>query len=90
MAGREPEERVCGPVARLEWRVTSLHWRYDPAFIRTLVPPGLEVDTWEGDAWVSLMRNLVEGLAWGGPGWALGSPCPRYTHPRVEKACFPL
>jgi len=33
--------RVRPRRAGQEWRVTSLHWRYDPAFIRTLVPPGL-------------------------------------------------
>ena len=81
---------MCGPVARLEWRVTSLHWRYDPAFIRTLVAPGLEVDTWEGDAWVSVMRNLVEGLAWG-VGMGPWQPLPQvYSSARREGLLPPV
>ena len=75
---------MCGPVARQEWRVTSLHWRYGPGVHPDAGAPGLEVDTWEDDAWVSVMRNLVEGLTWGS-GWALGSPCPKvYSSARRE------
>ncbi len=32
----------------------DLHWAYDPAQIRPLVPAELEVDTWDGLAWVSI------------------------------------
>jgi uncharacterized protein YqjF (DUF2071 family) len=39
-----------------EWRdVSFLHWRYDAAAIRPLLPAGLTVDTLDGAAWVSLV-----------------------------------
>jgi uncharacterized protein YqjF (DUF2071 family) len=62
MAGREPEERVRRPASAQRWRtITFLHWRYDPDEIRQLVPGdlGLDVDTWDGSAWVSLTPFLM-------------------------------
>jgi uncharacterized protein YqjF (DUF2071 family) len=32
-----------------------LHWRMDPGDLRRHVPDHLEIDTWDGDAWVSLV-----------------------------------
>ena len=32
-----------------------LHWRYDPEEIQRLIPKGLEVDTFDGSAWVGLI-----------------------------------
>lgn len=41
---------------RQRWdKVASLHWRYDSAALRSLLPPGVAVDTVDGDAWVSLV-----------------------------------
>ena len=37
-----------------EW-VTFLHWRYETAAVQRLLPPGLEVETCEGAAWVGLV-----------------------------------
>lgn len=38
------------------WRwLTFLHWRYDPALVRPLVPQPLELDLFEGAAWVGLV-----------------------------------
>lgn len=53
---------------RQEWRdLAYLHWRYDPADVAALLPPGLDVDTFDGSAWVGLipfsMRDI--GLARG-------------------------
>jgi uncharacterized protein len=44
-----------------------IHWRYDPDVVQQLLPEGLEVDTYDGSAWVGLipfsMRNIaVPGL----------------------------
>jgi uncharacterized protein YqjF (DUF2071 family) len=37
------------------WRhVTFMHWAVDAALLRPLVPAGLELDLWEGAAWVGL------------------------------------
>jgi uncharacterized protein YqjF (DUF2071 family) len=32
-----------------------LHWRYEPAEVKRLLPDGLEVETFDGSAWVSLV-----------------------------------
>jgi hypothetical protein len=31
------------------------HWPVEPALIRRLIPPELELDTWEGDAWIGIV-----------------------------------
>jgi uncharacterized protein YqjF (DUF2071 family) len=60
MAGREQEETVRRPATVQRWRaLTFLHWRYDPASVQRLLPAGLEVDTWDGSAWVSLTPFLM-------------------------------
>jgi uncharacterized protein len=38
------------------------HWRVDPARIERLVPPGLELDLYEGRAWVAITPFLLRGL----------------------------
>ncbi len=43
-------------------RITFLHWRYPPAIISSLLPPGLELDTFDGAAWVGLTPFLLSGL----------------------------
>jgi len=35
--------------------LASVHWRYDPAVVQSLLPDGLVVDTFDGDAWVGLI-----------------------------------
>jgi uncharacterized protein len=35
--------------------MTFLHWRYEPVAIRPHLPSGLEVETFDGSAWVSLL-----------------------------------
>jgi uncharacterized protein len=36
-------------------RVTFVHWRYRPADVQALLPPGLSVEAFDGGAWVSLV-----------------------------------
>lgn len=61
-------EPVARPVMLQQWRdLTYVHWRFDPAVVRALLPPGVEVDTFDGSAWVGLipfsMRDIsVPGL----------------------------
>jgi uncharacterized protein YqjF (DUF2071 family) len=48
---------------RQQWQeLAYVHWRYEPAVVQALLPAGLEVDTFDGDAWVGLipfsMRNI--------------------------------
>jgi hypothetical protein len=45
------------------WRwLTFLHWRYDPAVIRSLLPPQVTLDTFGGAAWIGLTPFLLTGL----------------------------
>jgi uncharacterized protein YqjF (DUF2071 family) len=47
---------VATPVMRNEWRdLTFLHWDYDPGVVQRVLPDGLEVETWEGRAWVGVV-----------------------------------
>jgi uncharacterized protein YqjF (DUF2071 family) len=40
--------------------LTFLHWRYDPAEVQRLLPEGLEVETFDGSAWVGLVPFFLE------------------------------
>lgn len=41
---------------RQQWRdLAYLHFDYDPDVVQRLLPPGLEVDTFDGRAWVGLV-----------------------------------
>ena len=45
------------------WRdLTFLHWPYPPASVQRLLPKGLEVDTFDGSAWVGLVPFLMDGV----------------------------
>ncbi|HZD67825.1 MAG TPA: DUF2071 domain-containing protein, partial [Actinomycetes bacterium] len=68
-AGPEPAgpaplaRRVRRPVMLQHWRLlTFLHWRYPPEAVRVLLPPGLEVETFDGAAWVGLVPFLMDGV----------------------------
>jgi uncharacterized protein len=43
-------------------RLTFLHWRYEPAEVRRLLPAGLELDTFDGAAWVGLIPFEIHNL----------------------------
>ena len=56
-------EPVKRPVMKQQWRdLAYIHWHYDPAVVQSLLPEGIEVDTFDGSAWVGLipfsMRNI--------------------------------
>lgn len=42
-------------------RLTFLHWPYDPDLIRRLIPPSLELDTFDGAAWIGLVPFEIYG-----------------------------
>ncbi len=49
---------------RQTWRrLTFLHWRYPPHVVRPLLPRGLDLDTFAGDAWVGLVPFKICNLA---------------------------
>src|ERR1044072_1701490 len=42
------------------WRnLTFLHWRYPPAVMQAHLPKGLQVDTFDGSAWLRLAPVLL-------------------------------
>jgi uncharacterized protein YqjF (DUF2071 family) len=48
--------RDVTPVMVHRWEaLTFLHWRFDPAAVQRLLPPWLEVETFDGHAWVGLV-----------------------------------
>jgi len=56
-------EPVTRAVMVQQWQDLSyIHWRYEPEEVKALLPPGVEVDTFDGSAWVGLipfsMRNI--------------------------------
>lgn len=66
--GPEPAVDVRRPVMRMRWQtLTFLHWRYAAAEVQALLPAGLRVDTYEGDAWVGLVPFFMHVRAPAGP-----------------------
>ena len=60
MAGPLPEERVAQPLGLMRWNsVSFLHWPYDPAAVAPLVPDGLTLDLWRGQAWVGIVSFVM-------------------------------
>lgn len=78
-------ERPDGPaVMHQRWRdLLFLHFSCDPASIQALLPPGIEVDTFEGRAWVGLVPFRMEGVRFRGMPIGLAFPetnVPTYVH----------
>ncbi len=49
----QPVRRAC---QIHQWNdLTFLHWRYDPDRVQRLLPAGLEVETFDGSAWLGLV-----------------------------------
>lgn len=58
-----PPQRLRFAVTRQTWRdLTFLHWPYEPALVRPLVPPPLELDLHDGAAWIGLVPFVISGL----------------------------
>jgi len=58
---------VRRPVMTQRWDdVVFLHWPYDPAEVQALLPPGVEVETHGGSAWVGLIGFRMEQLGFPG------------------------
>ncbi len=50
-------------LATAEWRhLTYLNFSIDPSEARSLLPPGLEIDLWNGSAYLSVVGKLVHKL----------------------------
>ncbi len=56
-------EPVRRPVMMQGWKdLTYVHFSYDPEVVQRRLPPGLEVDTFEGRAWVGLVAFHMEDI----------------------------
>lgn len=52
----DPPTFDARPVLRQRWDdLASFHWRYPAEVVQALLPDGLTVDTFDGDAWVGLI-----------------------------------
>lgn len=66
MSGQEPEEEVQNPASQQRWHaMTFLHWQYDVDDLRPHLASGLEVDTYDGSAWVSITPFLMKDFRLG-------------------------
>ena len=64
-------EPVRRPVMVQRWNdLVFLHWRYDTDAVQRLLPAGVEVDAFDGSAWVALVPFHMDGLGLGVPGLA--------------------
>ena len=68
-----PPRRPAGPAGGYHtWRdLTFLHWRFPPELIAPLLPPGLSLDTFDGDAWVGLVPFFMANVR---PRWFCAVP----------------
>ncbi|WP_083749246.1 DUF2071 domain-containing protein [Frankia sp. CcI49] len=58
------------PASIQRWeRLTFLHWPFEPEVVRRRLPPELTVDTFDGQAWVSLVPFAMRVAT--GRGWSL-------------------
>ena len=69
MTGPPPEPITEAPphrvraIMRQTWRdLTFLHWPFDPAVIRPLIPAELTLDVYDGSAWIGLVPFMITGL----------------------------
>lgn len=59
----EPPAPPKPTIMRQRWRdVSFAHWRVEPSVVARLLPPSLEVDTFDGSAWLSLVGFEMDGL----------------------------
>lgn len=66
MAGRRPEDEVRRPVSLQGWSsLTFLHWPCPAEVVQGLLPDRVEVDTFDGTAWVSVTPFLMTGFRLG-------------------------
>jgi uncharacterized protein YqjF (DUF2071 family) len=58
-----PPRPVKWPVMFQRWEnLTFIHWRYRPEIIRPLLPGNIELDIFDGSAWLGLTPFVVAGL----------------------------
>jgi uncharacterized protein YqjF (DUF2071 family) len=60
------------PIGYHRWHdLLFIHWRVPPSVLRPVVPAALEIDTWDGDAWLGVVAFDMTGVR---PWWAPSVP----------------
>lgn len=63
MASETAEQRVAVPLLRASWdTVTFVHWPVEPDRVQALLPQGLQVDIYDGAAWVGLLPFVMSNM----------------------------
>jgi len=63
MVSRSAEQHVSFALLRAAWNtLTFVHWRVPPERIQALLPHGLTVDVYDGDAWVGLTPFVMANM----------------------------
>lgn len=63
MASVTAEQDVSAPLLRASWdTLTFVHWRVEPERIQALLPEGLQVDVYDGSAWVGLTPFVMGNM----------------------------
>jgi uncharacterized protein YqjF (DUF2071 family) len=74
---QEAPERIVRPVMLQRWdHLSFLHWPCDPGDVQRRLPPGLEVDTFDGAAWIGLIPFRLTVTVPGVPRLPWASSCP--------------
>jgi uncharacterized protein YqjF (DUF2071 family) len=56
-------EQAWKPVLSMRWKhLLFAHWRVPPKVLRPLIPEPLQIDTYEGTAWVGLVPFVMESV----------------------------
>lgn len=51
------------PIMYQTWdKLLFLHWPVEPRWLRPLIPAGLEIDTWDGSAWLGVTPFSLRGM----------------------------
>ncbi len=68
-----PRRRPAGsPIGYHRWHdLLFVHWRLPPSVLRAAVPAGLDIDTWDGDAWLGVVAFTMTGVR---PWWSPALP----------------
>src|SRR5262245_3028722 len=60
------------PIGYHRWHdLLFVHWRLPASALRPVVPAGLDIDTWEGDAWLGVVAFTMTGVR---PWWSPAVP----------------
>jgi len=57
------EEPIVRPSIRMEWAsLLFMHWRVDARLLRPLVPEALDIDTYDGSAWIGIIPFTMPSI----------------------------